>query len=320
MERWASYLKADPVPRLVGSPELALALRARTELLGEEVDLAELHSSRPVVSLLKRQRQDGRWAFKSPRTVVPGLDNNDQVETYRNLGTLVEMYALRAGHDPVRKAAEFLLAHQTTEGDVRGIYGHQYAPNYTAGMLELMIKAGMGNDERVRAGLDWLLSFRQEDGGWAVPLRTRAISLDAQAMLSPPVAPDRSRPSSHMVTGVVLRALASHTAYRERDETRRAAFWLMSRLFKKDNYPDRGGRVFWERTSFPFWFTDIISALDTLTLLGFGADRREVRSALEWLRERQLPDGTFGLGLLKGAGHDAAGWQAFAAFRVFKRA
>jgi hypothetical protein len=119
---------------------------------------------------------------------------------------------------------------------------------------------------------------------------------------------------------VVLRALAIHPGYREREETRRAALWLMSRLFTKDRYPDRGGREYWERTSFPFWFTDIISALDTLTSLGYGPERGEMRSAMEWLRARQLPDGTFGMKLLKGASHDASGWQAFAASRAFKRA
>lgn len=54
---------------------------------------------------------------------------------------------------------------KTAAGDLRGIYGSQYSPNYTAAILELLIGAGLGDDPRVRRALEWLLAMRQADGG-----------------------------------------------------------------------------------------------------------------------------------------------------------
>ena len=46
----------------------------------------------------------------------------------------------------LEKAAEFLFQRQTTEGDFRGIYGTQYSPNYSAAIMELLIKSGYSDD------------------------------------------------------------------------------------------------------------------------------------------------------------------------------
>ena len=320
MEKWRSFFRVDVVPRLLACNDLALRVMTKRDLLGEEADLRAVQGSKPAVSLLRKQSADGRWIYKSPRTVVPGLDNNDQVETYRSLELLIELFGFDSGHEAVRRAAEFVLAHQTEEGDLRGVYGHQHTPNYTAGFLELLIKAGMERDARVRRGMDWLLAARQQDGGWAIPIRTRGVNLDAASMFSSPILPDLARLSSHMVTGVVLRAFAAHPGYRGRTEALEAAKMLKSKLFKKDAYPDRDGIEYWERGSFPFWFTDIVSALDTLTLLGFGMGDIEVKRALRWLRDRQAPDGTFGLGMLRGTILDAEGWQELVIARSARRA
>jgi hypothetical protein len=66
-------------------------------------------------------------------------------------------------HPAVQRAAECLFSFQTDEGDFRGIYGTQYTPHYTAGIMELLIKAGYANDERIARGFAWLLSMRQRD-------------------------------------------------------------------------------------------------------------------------------------------------------------
>ena len=320
MERWRAFLRVDPIPTLLASKDQELVARTRAELLHGPLDPRQLWESKPASSLLSRQQKDGSWEYRSPRTVVPGLDNNDQAETYRSLGFLVEMYCLDAGHGAIAKAAEFVLSHQTGEGDIRGIYGHQYTPNYTGGFLELLTDAGMGDDPRVRKGLDWLLSVRQQDGGWAIPIRTRGLRLDSDAMRGRPVPRDPSQPSSHLATGMVLRAFAAHPDYRGREEVVAAARLLRSRLFRRDPYPDRGTPDYWERCSFPFWFTDIVSALDTLTRLGSQAMGPEVLDALEWMRGRQAPQGTLRLHLLRGAGMEVQDWVLFAVCRSLERA
>jgi len=76
--------------------------------------------------------------------------------------------------------------------------------------MELLIKAGYASDERIARGFQWLLYIRQRDGGWAIPLRTAGAKLDSFATKDDPIQPDRSKPFSHLVTGVVVRAFAAH--------------------------------------------------------------------------------------------------------------
>ncbi len=63
-------------------------------------------------------------------------------------------------------------------------------------MMELMIKAGYQKDDRIGKGFEWLASMRQDDGGWALPLRTRGLKLDVISMREGLVEPDRAKPSS----------------------------------------------------------------------------------------------------------------------------
>jgi hypothetical protein len=76
--------------------------------------------------------------------------------------------------------------------------------------MEFLIKAGYARDERIAQGFQWLLRIRQRDGGWAIPLRTVGAKLDSFMMNGDPVQPDHSKPFSHLVTGVVVRAFAAH--------------------------------------------------------------------------------------------------------------
>jgi hypothetical protein len=64
----------------------------------------------------------------------------------------------------MRQAAEYLFSHQTNEGDFRGIYGTQYSPNYSAAIMEFLIKAGYARDERIAQGFQWLLHIRSVTG------------------------------------------------------------------------------------------------------------------------------------------------------------
>jgi hypothetical protein len=308
----------DPIPPLLCSTDQVIRLRAAHELNGEDVDYAPILEQKPVKRAIARQLPDGSWKYPGRRA---GSEiNYEYLETYRNIGELVELYALDKEHPAVGKAAEFLFSLQTEEGDFRGIYGRQYSPNYTAGVLEVLLHAGCGNDPRTDLGLRWLFSMRQEDGGWAVPLRTNGWNFRQPMPDGPlPVPPNRSKPSSHMVTGIVLRTMAASDRYRHADETRLAGNLLASRLFFPDRYSDRGRRDFWTKFSFPFWFTDLVSSLDSLSLIGIGPENEQVDMAIEWFRSRQRKDGTWRLQYLKGAGISIDEWVHFALCRAVMR-
>ena len=109
----------------------------------------------------------------------------------------------------------------------------------------------------------------QDDGGWAIPTRTHNMPLRVMLASSETVEPDRSRPSSHLVTGIVLRAFAVHPGFRHAPATRRAGDLLKSRFFTRDRYPDQAAPSYWLRFSHPFSWTDLLSALTALTDAGF---------------------------------------------------
>ena len=280
----------------------------------------DLWRIREVKGVLGRQMENGAWKYPAGgRRWIRSSEDYNQLETYRMLGVLVEKYGLNSESPAVARAAEFLLSHQTSEGDLRGIYGSQYSPNYTAAIIELLIKAGYEGDPRIDKAFRWLLSIRQNDGGWAIPLRTLRLNWAAKTMSSRTFQGDKSQPFSHLVTGVVLRAFAAHSMYRKSQEGKNAGRLLASRFFLRDVYPDRQGPDFWTKFSYPFWFTDLLSSLDSLSLLGFKAEGPQIRKGLQWFATRQQRNGGWQLPLLRTRDKDLKLWINLAICRVFRR-
>jgi hypothetical protein len=323
-EKWLGRLKFDPLGPLLRSesqPIRYFASRDLTSQAPESEDLRALWELDEPRRILEKQLENGAWRYHGGSARIRSADDYNQLETYRVLGQLIEKYGLDRSHSAVQSAAAYLFARQTDEGDFRGIYGSQYTPNYSAAITELLMEAGYHNDAHVRKSFQWLLSVRQEDGGWAIPLRTRRTALDAKALHGPLVASDISKPSSHMVTGVVLRAFAAHPAYRSSAAAKNAGRLLVSRFFSADKYPDRGTPVYWTYFTFPFWFTDIISALDSVSRLGFTTEGNpEISRALDWLIRRQETTGTWRLTLRAMAGEKHRDlWISLAACKVLRR-
>ena len=272
--------------------------------------------------MLGKQAEVGSWRYPGGKRSIRSQENYDQLETFRQLGILVEKFGFTRQHPAIERAAGYLLSFQTDAGDLRGIYGNQYAPTYVGAILEVLIKAGYVDDPPIAKALAWLLATRQNDRGWAIPVRTVGVPFPEFVDVErhpEPLAPDRSKPSSHLVTGMVLRAFAVHPAWLTAVEVREAGELLASRLYKRDVYSDRGDVSYWERVSFPFWFTDIVSSLDTLSRLGFDPDTPTISAALGRLRELQRGDGTFAFKLLRANDRDLPWWICLAVCRSLRR-
>jgi hypothetical protein len=320
VEEWLRQLKFDPLPQLLSSENKAIVVFTKRDLLEEKVASVETLWGLPFVTrAIGKQQKDGSWKYPGGKPDVRSRQNYNQLETYRILGELVEKYGLKNSNPSIEKAASFLFGFQTEEGDFRGIYGNQYTPNYTAGIMEILVKAGYEEDPRIEKGFRWLLSIRQRDGGWAIPLRTKKAKLDAIAMSRKTIQPDKSKPFSHLVTGVVLRAFAAHKIYRESVEAKTAGKLLASRFFNRDLYPDRGTIEFWTKFTFPFWFTDLLSSLDSLSLLRFTTNDPHVKKAVDWLVAKQQKIGSWNLTILKGKDKEVNRWMSLAICRVIKR-
>lgn len=318
---WLDDLRHDATAPLLDSGHAAVTYLTKRDVLGQKVPPAQevLWNQKIPQSILRKQKDNGSWAYPAKPDQKP-LDY-DQLETYRQLGLLIEMFCLDRQHPGIQKAAEYVFGRQTPAGEFRGIYANQYTPNYTAALLELVVKAGYANDPRVARAFAWLDSVRQHDGGWALPFRTQGRNLDAiYGRDEPLLGLDPSKPYSHLVTGVVLRAYATHPKHRYDQSAKAAAELLASRFFEKDVYPDRDRKDYWTRFSFPFWQTDILSSLDVIGLIRPDlAQGTKMLQAKQWFVQHQTPDGLFTGHLLKDRYHDLQLWYSFAICRAFQR-
>ncbi len=184
----------------------------------------------------------------------------------------------------VRRAVDFLLASQGEDGGIADLAlaetptgrAKAVALHFQGWALSALCRVGFESDPRVDKGFKFLVERRQDDGGWA----WRGVRTESAA-----------RPSSHLITGMVLRALASSTARRTSREARRAAELLATRFLQPDRYPDRKAPAYWEILTEPRFYTDMMEALDTATAIGLGKENSGVRTAEAYLRSRQSPDG-----------------------------
>jgi hypothetical protein len=321
MDEYLKYLKYDPIRPLLESKNEALIFFTRRDLLDEKnLDIQDLWEIPEAVKILRRQREDGSWRYPGKlKDVYRDQKGYDQLETFRQIGFLIEKYGFNRNYPAIQRAAEYFFSFQTDSGDFRGIYGTQYSTTYSPMISELLIKAGYEEDIRIVKSLDWLLKMRQDDGGWAIPLRTVNAKFLDVVHDKEIIEPDRTKPFSHLITGCVLRALSAHQKYQKIPETRFAGRLLISRFFKRDKYPDRSAVSFWTGFSYPYWFTDLLTSLDSLSKIGFTRDEPEIETALVWFKNHQSSDGTWDtLKLLRGQDRQQYLWITLQISRVFK--
>ncbi len=302
MRNWQRPLRYDPIPPLISSTDKALEYFVKRDLLDENVEpidqVWQLAEARRIV---KKQQADGSWKYPGKKTVVYPEHHYSLLETWKQFRFLVEKYEFNKEHPATRKASEFLFSCQTEDGDIRGMIGNQYATYYTGAIMSLLIKAGYGDDPRIEKGFQWLLSMRQNDGGWTVPLLTRGEGLAMDEIIrltshyAEPLEPDRSQPFSHNCMGMVLRAFAAHEVYRNSEAARTASNLLKTRFFKEDVYSSYRDANHWVRFQYPFWWNNLVSALDSISLIGLSKDDEDVKNALNWLIENQEKSGLWRL-------------------------
>ena len=321
-KNWQSNLPRNPIPGLRQEADEALNYYLNRDLLEKSAPpIHELWDLPDAEKISRKQLADGSWKYPGKiHESVPG-QNYSLLETYRNLRILVEVYGFSSEHLAMQNAAEYVFSCQKEEGDIRGILGNQYMPYYHGAILELLIKAGFGNDPRTIRGLDWLLAMRQEDGGWIVP--TQAVPSKERTpdyWQSGPLKPDRSKPHAHLATGMALRAFAAHPDYRYRSEVLKAGMALKSRFFQADKYNDRKASSYWFKFQFPFWWSNLVTCLDSLARLGFDLSDQDICRGLDWFVANQEEDGLWptGYGSGKKSGENRR-WVGLAICRLLKQ-
>ncbi|OGO01028.1 MAG: hypothetical protein A2Y90_05470 [Chloroflexi bacterium RBG_13_52_12] len=298
MTEWRKRLRIDTVKTLLNSENEAIIYFTKRDLLGEKVTAIDsIWGLAAPQKIIKKQRADGSWEKAEKKKPIYPPNHYSLVATFKQFRTLVEKYGFFKDHPSIPKAAEFLFSCQTPEGDIRGFLANQYATYYTGYILSLLIRAGYEFDPRVKKGMKWLLSMRQDGGGWTVPILThtwdKATTYKLTSDFMEPVEPDRTKPFSHMATDMVLRAFAAHPVYCKSKEAKAAGALLKSRFFQSDAYTSYQSPRYWTR--FAFWWPSLLTALDSLSLLGFTKDDPDIIRGLHWFIDNQEKDGLWKL-------------------------
>jgi len=287
---WRARLASDPIPRLLREGTPSVLARVRRDLIddSEAPKAHEIASYREVQSVLRKMEKDGSFAPRAPEKGMGSGKFALCLATVRALDRLADL-GLRVEDEggathQLRKMADVILASQASDGGIADLAladtpkarAKVVAIHFHGWAISALCRAGFESDPRVEKGFQLLLSLRQDDGGWA----WRGVRTDSAA-----------RPSSHLVTGMVLRAFASSSQRCTSREARRAAELLATRFLQPDRYEDRKAPAFWEILTEPRFFTDALDALDTITSIGLGKENSGVRTAEAYLRSRQANDG-----------------------------
>jgi hypothetical protein len=287
---WRARLASDPIPRLLREGTPSILARVRRDLIddAEAPTSDEIAGYPEVKALLRKIEKDGSSAPKAGDKDLGGPKFVKCLATLRTLDRLADL-GLRVEEkskvaEQLRKLADFILASQESDGGIADLTladnpkgkGKIVALHFQGWALSALCRSGFEGDPRVDLGLKFLLSIRQDDGGWA----WRGVRTDSAA-----------RPSSHLITGMVLRAFASSKERRTSREARRAAELLATRFLQPDRYEDRKAPSYWELLTEPRFYTDVLDALDTITSIGLGKENSGVRTAEAYLRARQAKDG-----------------------------
>lgn len=295
---WLDELHYNPITPLLDSHNPIIEYFTRRDLLDEKAEPIDYIWNQPeALRIFKGQQSDGSWIVKTGYQAKYPEINYKLIETWKHFRFLTDKFEFNKNHQATAKAAEYIFSCQTGEGDIRGILANQYAIYYTGALLSHLIKAGYENDPRIEKGLRWLLGMRQNDGGWVantlqtLDLPKGRINELTSTAAKPLKEHDKSEPFSHNYTGMVIRAFAAHSKYRKSPAALKAAELLKLRFFKEDNYPSYKHPDNWLRFEYPFWWNNLVAALDSLSLIQLSKDDADIEGALNWLIANQQKSG-----------------------------
>jgi len=299
---WRARLASDPVPRLLREGPASVLARVRRDLIDDDEapSASEIAQYPEVKALVRKMEKDGSFAARATEKALGGGKFAAALATLRFLDRLAD-FGLRLEGEAapssvqgsvtadgaavtLHKAAGALLSSQEKDGGIADLAladmpkgrAQSVALHFPGWAVSALCRAGFEGDPRVEKAFQYLLERRQDDGGWA----WRGVRTDSAA-----------RPSSHLITGMVLRAFASSNQRCNSREARRAAELLATRFLQPDRYEDRKSPGYWEILTEPRFYTDVLDALDTITAIGLGKENSGVRTAEAYLRSRQANDG-----------------------------
>ena len=115
---WPDTFKYNPITPLIKYNDKAVSLAAQRDLLDKHLSLQDLWQLTEPQNILRKQHKNGSWEYPGAKEHIRTKENYNQLETYRNLGVLIEKFGFTNQHSAIQNAAEYLFTFQTKEGQI----------------------------------------------------------------------------------------------------------------------------------------------------------------------------------------------------------
>lgn len=279
---WLTGLKGAPLPWLLQPENPAVRFRALCDLLDKPTDDPEVRLAQsaipefaPIADLLAAQKNDGYWIKRD--YYLPKCSG-----TFWVLSALADM-GLTAEHSQIQQACEFIFGFQREHGGfcrrryVSGqgtIWAEQPGPCTHARIVRFLIQFGYRDDPRTRAAIQWLLTNQRDDGMWHCGKPNQPGCLRAT--------------HDYLRAAVLDPEMAVHPA------TALAGASLVE-LLMEPRMRRYHSKEMWTVLQYPYFNYSVISSLEILILCGYTLEYPKMARAMEYLRHRQLSDGSWPL-------------------------
>lgn len=292
MEKWKTYLKADPTAWLLREDNPSVRYLTLTDICGRSQNHPDVKATQMqimekgiVPRILARQDPEGFWIKPESfyvRTKYKG--------TVWQLIILAELFA-----DPseprLQKACNFIL--EWSQDRRSGGFSYQGSkknggqhsgviPCLTGNMVWSLIRLGRLADPTVKAGIDWITTFQRCDDGIAAPPKGWPYEKFDMCW---------GRHTCHLGVVKGLKALAEIPASKRNPEIDRfirtgSEYLLRHHLYKRSHDLDRVSKPKWKRLGFPhMWDTDVLEMADILLRLGYPDPR--MQEAIDLILSKQ---------------------------------
>ena len=101
---------------------------------------------------------------------------------------------------------------------------------------------------------------------------------------------------------------------------------MKSRFFQPDAYTSYHAASYWLRFEYPFWWNNLVAALDSVSLIGLPKDDEQIMQALNWLVDHQCENGLWKVTYARDEqerdtvkAREMKYWISLAICRVFRR-
>ncbi len=173
---WAFQYANPHYPDVDDTAVVAMAMDRAAQVTGSNVDREAIARAREWI--VGMQSSDGGWGAFEPENThyhlnnIPFSDHGALLDpptadvSGRCLSMLAQLGEMPGNSDPARRAYDYLLNEQESDGSWYGRWGMNYIYG-TWSVLCALNAVGMPHDDpRIRRATQWLVSIQNDDGGW----------------------------------------------------------------------------------------------------------------------------------------------------------